>query len=243
MMISFNFIESNSQKIKHHYWQPDSENQAIVKTLATDKKVVVEIGPGTCPFALATEFIDWQPRPHLEGKPVYHLDLNSEPLPYADQSVDFIYCRHVLEDMYNPMWLCQEINRVAKAGYIETPSPIAECCRHVDGGSPNFRGYIHHRYLVWNDGDVLSFLPKYPVIEHLDFGEDETFLIETLNTGSLHWNIYFTWTGQFTTRLYQHDQDFKVQVNYDILIAQALETSYLANLDWATQHHLPITNS
>lgn len=235
-------LPTNSKQLERHHWQPDPVNQRVVENLALDKKVIVEIGPGHCPFAFATEFIDWQPRPHLEGKPVHHLDLNSEPLPYADQSVDFIYCRHVLEDMYNPMWLCTEINRVAKAGYIETPSPIAECCRHIDGGSPDFRGYIHHRYLVWTDGDALSFLPKYPVIEYLDFGEDEAFLVKTLNTGPLHWNTYFAWTDQFTTRLYQHDRDFKVQVNYDALIAEAIETSYLENLTWANQYNIPMAN-
>jgi hypothetical protein len=43
---------------------------------------------------------------------------------------------HMLEDMYNPFPICAEMSRVAKAGYVETPSPVAELCRGVDGDKP-----------------------------------------------------------------------------------------------------------
>jgi ubiquinone/menaquinone biosynthesis C-methylase UbiE len=47
-------------------------------------------------------------------------------LPYEDKEFDFVYCRHVLEDLIYPFRVIKEMQRVAKAGYIETPSPMAE---------------------------------------------------------------------------------------------------------------------
>lgn len=214
------------EKIINHYWDPYAPIQTKILSLLNPESLIVEIGPGHIPFELATEFIDWQLSPRLKGKKVHAMDINTKPLPYDDKSVDFIYCRHVLEDIYNPAWVCQEMSRVAKAGYIETPSPISECCRGVDGGSPFWRGYIHHRYLVWVDErDKLTFLPKYPVIEYLDFGAEDEYIIELLNQGALHWNTYYLWENEINFQYLQHDSEFKVQENYLEVIKEALSIS------------------
>jgi len=42
-----------------------------------------------------------------------------EPFPFADGEVDFVVCSHTLEDIRDPLWVCSELTRVAKAGYIE----------------------------------------------------------------------------------------------------------------------------
>lgn len=220
-------------KIKNHHWGPYPPIQQLVASLASEKSLVVEIGPGHIPFALATEFVDWQASPSLAGKTLHCLDINKELLPYEDKSVDFIYCRHTLEDIYNPFWVCQEMSRVGKAGYIETPSPVAECCRGVDAGSPNWRGYIHHRYLVWSDNDVLTFLPKYPVIEYLNFGDEEENMVEILNSSSLYWNTYFFWNDFLEIKLIQHDQDFKIPQNYGDVLLEAMQVSVENSLNLA----------
>ena len=54
-----------------------------------------------------------------------------------------------------------------------------------------WRGYLHHRYLLWNDNDVLTITPKLPLIEYLDFGIVEKQLEDFLNGGSLHWDTYY----------------------------------------------------
>src|SRR5205823_3650385 len=84
-------------------------------------------------------------------------------------------------------------SRVAKAGYIETPSPFAECCRGVDAESPVWRGYVHHHSIVWHDKGVLMLMPKLPVIEHVAFLEEEISMV--LGMGASHWNSYFFWEG------------------------------------------------
>ncbi|MBD2125281.1 methyltransferase domain-containing protein [Microcoleus sp. FACHB-1] len=216
--------------------------QQVMASIASESSLVVEIGPGHIPFALATEFVDWQTSPSLAGKTIHCLDINNDPLPYEDKCVDFIYCRHTLEDLYNPFWLCKEMSRVAKAGYIETPSPVAETCRGVDAGSPPWRGYIHHRYLVWSDEDVLTFLPKYPVIEHLHFGDEEDNMVEILNSGPLYWNTYFIWNNSLEIKLIQHDKDFTIQTDYLDILAEAMQKSVENNLNLALHYNFILSN-
>jgi len=195
---------------------------------------VLEIGPGGAPFPGANEFVDWAVGPGLEGKRVHVLDVNQDPLPFDDKSIDFVYCRHTLEDIYDPVWLCREMSRVGKAGYIETPSPIAECTRGVDASKPPWRGYIHHRYIIWPENGELLILPKAPVIEHLEF-TDESVTVNLLNQGPLHWNTYFFWEGDLKFRLLQHDRDFKLQSNYGELLIRAIQQSGASNLAIAGQ--------
>src|SRR5882672_7035798 len=141
-----------------HHWAPIPAVVDWLTNRLPPEAKVLEIGPGHAPFFRADTFVDFAPWP-IQGvapEKLVKCDIATEPLPFEDKSYDFIYCRHVLEDMWNPFHLSKEMERVGKAGYIETPSPIAELCRGVDGGAPPYRGYHHHRWVVWNQAGELS---------------------------------------------------------------------------------------
>lgn len=209
-------------RIEQHHWAPYQPMVEAIAALATGRGRILEIGPGHIPFGPATEFVDWQVSPSLAGRTVHVMDINAESLPFPDKSVDFIYCRHTLEDLYNPMWVCREMDRVGRAGYVETPSPIAECCRGVDAGSPPWRGYNHHRYVIWVDSDTLAFIPKYPLIDHLDFGDAEGVLVDALNTSPMFWNTYYVWEGNLRWRLLQNGREFGLRQDYDRVLLKAV---------------------
>jgi hypothetical protein len=80
-----------------------------------------------------------------------------EPWPFEDGQFDFAVCSHVLEDIRDPLWVCAELQRVARAGYIEVPSRLEEQSWHVQG---NWVGWGHHHWLIEVDGDCLDFLFK-----------------------------------------------------------------------------------
>lgn len=48
------------------------------------------------------------------------LDLEKEPLPFGDESVDEIYCSHFLEHVNNPIAIMREFHRVLKVNGLLT---------------------------------------------------------------------------------------------------------------------------
>lgn len=68
-----------------------------------------------------------------------------EPWPFSDNQFDFAICSHTLEDVRDPIWVCSELVRVARAGYVEVPSRVEEQCWGVHGP---WVGWSHHRWLV-----------------------------------------------------------------------------------------------
>jgi hypothetical protein len=80
-----------------------------------------------------------------------------EPFPFADKQLDFVICSHTLEDIRDPLWVCSEMVRIAKRGYIEIPSRIKESCR---GDHPGIVGLSHHRWLIDIEGNSVSFWMK-----------------------------------------------------------------------------------
>lgn len=209
-----------------HYWAPQSE---IVNRLAQkyDGKRILEVGPGQAPFPAATDFVDWQDAPPHVPKERFSRHDVSKGLPWASGEFDFCYCRHVLEDMANPFHLMNEMSRVAKAGYIETPSPVCELTRGVDGGSPAWRGYNHHRWLIWEEQGELRFLTKFPIVEHLPFN-GEPLWERALRSTPRAWNTSFLWEGEIKSRHLQCPHDFAMPQDYPALLEHAAAASVLA---------------
>lgn len=198
------------------YWAPNPKMLEKVHGRIADGLRVLEIGPGTVPFSRASYFVDWRP-----GENTVTCDLSRDRLPFADKEFDFVYCRHVLEDLYNPFLACDEMSRVAKSGYIETPSPLSEICRGIDGSSPIWRGYIHHRYLVWVEDKKLCFAAKYPLIEYLAMNDEA--VSNLLRGDAFLWNSYCFWAGQIDWRLFQHDVDYTLGPGYKDLVLKAVD--------------------
>lgn len=69
-----------------------------------------------------------------------------EPWPFADKQFDYAVCSHTLEDVRDPIWVCSELNRVAKGGYIEVPSRLDEQTMGVQGGP--WVGWGHHHWFI-----------------------------------------------------------------------------------------------
>ena len=209
------------------YWAPiEPLVQWLAKKLPAEAKVL-EIGPGFVPFPKATMFVDYKKLPNIPADKIVSVDLNNTALPFEDNSFDFVYCRHVIEDMYNPFLLCKEMERVGKAGYIETPSPMAEIGRGVDGNSPPFRGYHHHRNIVWVHEGELRIAAKYPIIEYLRFLEEE--IVGWLKEGPKFWNTYYLWEDKIKTKHLQSGPDFEITRDYASILKNAMDQSTISS--------------
>lgn len=208
-----------------HHWGPIPEVvQWLCNQVPNGFGNVLEIGPGQTPFPRAKVFVDNKSRDALKigDFPFFQVDLSTDKLPFEDKQFDLVYTRHVLEDMHNPFLLCAEMQRVAKAGYIETPSPIAEFCRGADGGSPHYRGYHHHRWIIWPNGNTLNFVTKFPIIEYIGENTADAAAVKYLQSSPFWWNSFFLWKDGFDVKHYQCPQDFDILTQYPSVIQRAI---------------------
>lgn len=207
-----------------HYWGPVPGLSDWLISRLSQRDRVLEIGPGYIPWPRANVLVDCVEVKLREGQEFHQLDITRDCLPFPDKAFDFVYCRQTLEDLYDPFTACREMSRVGNAGYIETPSPIAELCKGVDGEAPPWRGYFHHRYVIWEDGKTLNFVTKFPLVEHLNGALDEG-LPEVLRLGPQYWNTYHLWEGEIAIKHHQAPMDFELFTGYAPLLATACAAS------------------
>ena len=96
---------------------------------------------------------------------ITHPDSYKEVFEYIEKNgkFDFCICTHTLEDIINPVFVCEQICKISKEGFISFPSKFRELCRCVG----NYRGYIHHRWIfkVSNNNEIIGY-PKINMIEN-----------------------------------------------------------------------------
>src|SRR5437870_11794806 len=115
--------------------------ERILREVPADA-VVLDIGAWGKPFTRADWVLDYMP---YETRGLYGKDgedperftadtwviwdiCDRRPFPFSDKQFDFVICSHTLEDIRDPVWVCSELNRIGKAGYIEVRSRLEEQC-------------------------------------------------------------------------------------------------------------------
>jgi hypothetical protein len=179
-----------------------------------ERDVVLDIGGWAKPFTRADWVIDLMP---YETRGAYgregpgeeqfrpetwiRRDLcDRERYPFGDKEIDFAVCSHTLEDVRDPLWVCSEMNRIAKAGYIEVPSRLEEQSYGFQGP---WVGWAHHRWLVVASDGRLEFVFKHHVMhgrksDHFPAGFHATLSPEE-RVETLWWESGFDFAERFFT--------------------------------------------
>lgn len=117
--------------------------------------LVLEVGSGASPYfranVLCDAYEETQERfftPLVHDRPTILAFV--EQLPFRDDAFDFVIASHVLEHSAEPEKFISEIQRVAKAGYIEVPDAFMERLTH----------YGFHRLEITDRGDELIIRKK-----------------------------------------------------------------------------------
>jgi hypothetical protein len=122
-----------------------------------DHATVLDVGGWNKPFRRADWVLDLMPfetrglqpegvEERFDASRWTQLDICArDPWPFDDDQFDFVVCSHTLEDVRDPVWVCGEMSRVAKAGYVEVPSRLEEQTWGVNGA---WAGWSHHHWLV-----------------------------------------------------------------------------------------------
>lgn len=174
--------------------------------------VVLDVGSGHYPFPHATILSDLHTgsTPHRtenlarDGRPFVVFDIHR--MPFRNRSVDFVYCSHVLEHVENPGRACAELARVARGGYVETPTLGKDVLFAWGKG--------RHRWHVVAIGNRLVFFEymsrqvdgiRSSAWRDLIFGEAYHPLQEAYYANEDVFNVMFRWRGRFDWVVYRLD--------------------------------------
>jgi len=175
------------------------------------KYKVLEVGGGNHPDKRAQVVVDKyvEDNTHRSGdlkvlKNQKFIQADGGHLPFNDKEFDYVICRHVLEHVEDPIQFVKEQVRVAKMGYIETPTLLGEYIAPKQS----------HRWviqdiddkLVLYDKEVLKFTPW------MDFGE--VFLYYLPKT-SIAFKILERTHASLITVNYEWRDDIEILVNPD----------------------------
>ncbi len=115
--------------------------------------LVLEVGSGDKPYSRSDVLLDKFPDDSSEREMEKDIVIDRpfvigdiEFLPFADKSFNYIIASHVLEHAKNPERFLDELCRVGKRGYIETPLPLRE--RIFDWSFHRWYVYGKNRELV-----------------------------------------------------------------------------------------------
>ena len=178
----------------------------ILERVGTDA-VVLDVGSWGKPFRRADWVLDRMP---YDTRGLYGFDgdgperfsadtwvqrdmCGREPWPFDDDQFDFAVCSHTLEDVRDPVWVCSELRRVAKAGYIETPSRLEEQSYGIQGP---WVGWGHHIWMMELVDGGVQFVLKHHVMhgratDHFPVGFHDT-LMPAERITSLFWEGTFS---------------------------------------------------
>jgi len=137
-----------------------------------ERDLVLDIGGWFRPFNRADWVVDMMPyesrgraghqgpsREFFSRETWVRRDLCSrEPLPFPDRNFDFVVCSHTLEDLRDPLFVCSEMMRVGRRGYIEVPSIDSELSFGTE--TRHYAGHYHHRWLIDIADDGIEFMFK-----------------------------------------------------------------------------------
>ena len=140
-----------------------------------DDALVLDVGGWSMPFARADWVLDLMPydtrgrQGHQGPLPerftsetwVQRDICDREPWPFEDGQFDFVTCAHTLEDIRDPIWVCSELIRVARAGYVEVPTRFEEQSWGLEGP---WVGWGHHRWLIDITDNRMQFVHKHHVV-------------------------------------------------------------------------------
>jgi hypothetical protein len=135
------------------------ESLRLISASLDDSAKVLDVGGWARPFTRADWVLDLMPHETRgmlghdgEGDERFSAETwvardicDREPWPFEDGSFDFVVCSHTLEDLRDPVWVCGELQRVARAGYVEVPSRLEEQSWNVQGP---WVGWGHHHWLI-----------------------------------------------------------------------------------------------
>jgi SAM-dependent methyltransferase len=189
-----------------------------------DNALVLEVGSGGNPYARAHVLLD----AYEETKERHWVPLKAdrpmvlgfvEKLPFKDKAFDFVIASHVLEHSPQPEQFLAELQRVAKAGYIEVPDAFME----------RINPYSDHRLEITCRDEKLIIRKKTAHIVEHETVELYEHRVKPFLTGELipkrpfAFHVRYYWDEKIDFRVLNPEADASWEVK--VLITKAAEPS------------------
>lgn len=145
--------------------------ERILQLVPADARVL-DVGGWGAPFNRADHVLDVMPfetrGPDGHHGPAWEMftartwtqrdACERRPWPFPDDHFDFAVCVATLEELRDPVWVCQELSRVARGGYVEVTTIESELAQDGAGAE--------HRWLCDLSGGELVFTAKPQAVHH-----------------------------------------------------------------------------
>jgi hypothetical protein len=186
-----------------------------------DSKTVLDVGGWALPLARADWVLDLMPyetRGSL-GRDGTAADerftaatwvtrdiCDRSPWPFEDGRFDFVVCSQTLEDVRDPIWVCAELQRVGRAGYVEVPSRLVEQSWWVQGP---WIGYGHHRWLIDVEDGHIEFVSKPHSITGIEGAGFPNGYAQALSEEERNQALWWEGSFGFGERLFYEDAELR----------------------------------
>lgn len=193
-------------------------SRALISAELPSDALVLDIGGWASPLARADWVLDLMPYETrgLYGEPdpdeerfsaetwVSRDICDRTPWPFGDDQFDFAVCSHTLEDVRDPLWVCSELCRVARAGYVEVPARSQEQTEGVHGP---WVGWSHHHWLIDIRDGAIEFVFK----PHLLHGRPEFWVdaewMAAQPPNALVSDLFWEGSFEFRERIFYEPED------------------------------------
>lgn len=179
--------------------------------------LVLEVGSGGNPFPRSDVLLDayeetrerhWEPlckdRPVVLGF--------AEELPFKDKAFDYVIACHVLEHSSDPATFLSELQRVAKAGYIEVPGAFME----------RIIPYLDHKLEIMKAGNklLINKKPKRivdPWFHQSISSELSATLLRSLKNNPFEFHVQLYWNSEIVFAIANEQQVYSPDANDEVM--------------------------
>lgn len=192
------------------FYDPYPEDILKIEKSISENDKVLDVGSWWKPLNRANVIIDILPyetrgeggsigkqKEHFSKNTWIELDICSGKWPFKNHEFDFVHCGQTLEDVRDPIFVCNEMMRIAKRGVLTTPTIWIECQKGIDAypESVLYRGFDKHRWLVNYKKNSLKFIPKLTSLMAFEYTDETT--VKKYITRHRIWSDIFFWENRF----------------------------------------------
>ncbi len=171
--------------------------KAFTKSKITGCSKIIDVGCKTSAWEEATTVLDLNDYSNHYANlnpPKQFIQGDACQTDFEDNQFDFVIASHIIEHIPEPDKFLGELSRIAKAGYIEFPSPLFD--NLIRGNETE-----HKWFVIFDDiTQTINFYPKVQILSAM-FTAREAGFLESIFPNNLTTAVY--WEGSIEFKIHE----------------------------------------